>query len=93
MPKTPWFLWPAVAMFGISLLWFALYEIVAVLTKLIPTISALVVPNIWASKASAIISVVLLIAFLAFIGFLIYDWFFWHRMVVIHLAKMAARKT
>ena len=93
MPKTPWFLWPFVAMFGISLLGFLVYELVAVFTKWIPTISALVVPNIWATRTSAIISVVLLVLFLAFIGFLIYDWFFWHRMVVAHLAKKAARKS
>jgi hypothetical protein len=93
MPKTPWFLWPPVVMLAISLVWFLAYELVAVIIKVIPTISSLVAPNIWASRTSVIISVVLTVVFLAFIGFLIYDWFFWHRILPVHLAIVAVRKS
>lgn len=70
--STPWFLWPFVWMFFIALIGFLVYELYAAFTGNIPTISALVIPNVRAHLYWAILITCL---FLGFIVFLILDWF------------------
>lgn len=69
---TPWFLWPFIWMFVLALAGFLVYELYAAFTGNIPTISALVIPNVRAHLGWAILGMCL---FLGFIAFLIIDWF------------------
>lgn len=71
-PITPWFLWPAVWLFGIAVVWFLVYELGAVFSGKYPTISALVIPNV---RANLGWSLLLMGLFVGFIIFLIFDWF------------------
>lgn len=70
--STPVVLWPFVWMFLIALAGFLVYELFAVFSGSIPTISALVIPNV---KAHLGWSILLACLFLGFIAFLIIDWF------------------
>jgi len=72
MPVTPWFLWPAVWGLLISGAWLGIYELVAVFTRSVPTISSLVIPNV---NAHPVIAGILFLALVALVAFLGYDWF------------------
>lgn len=72
VPNTPAILWPAVWLFLGSVAWLGIYELIAVFTRIVPTISSLVIPNV---KSYPQVSIPLGLAFVAFVVFLGWDWY------------------
>jgi multisubunit Na+/H+ antiporter MnhC subunit len=60
------------ALLGVALLWFGIYEIVAFVKPEVPTISSQVRPII---QAHLVTAVFILFLILGFIAALIYDWY------------------